>query len=266
MNLLVSRSRALAATQDSVFVLILATPPLFLNVPPPRSMCPLTMTAGRQSRNPPLPPTPEPPAAAVSPSPLPAPDLSFVAFAGTSFRALHPSDWQTASLLMPPPSNRNPVPKQISIISSDASSQSDIGDAETRHPLEAPVHQATASADEPAGAPPFENLDSMESKSIQVMARSLNKGISRAMLAPYLYPKTQTSQYPILHGARTSSLDCSGQTNALPIRPLPHSMSPRKPREEASQFLLPHASQNDKGLPTRTSPEQTRLNLENPTS
>ena len=261
-------------SQDSVFrVDSSPIPPSLPKRPAPSVHAPSSMTtAGRQSSEssslPPRLPNPHPLAQQSHLPSLPAPDLSFVAFAGTSFAEPLPPQRLANCIAADAatPSNRNPVPKQISIISSDASSQSDIGDAETRHPLEAPVHQATAFADESAGAPPFENLDSMESKSIQVMARSLNKGISRAMLAPYLYPKTQTSQYPILHGARTSSLDCSGQTNALSYLTSPpfHVTHGCESLEKKciSSFLLPHASQNDNGSPTRTSPEQTRLDSE----
>lgn len=261
-------------SQDSVFrVDSSPIPPSLPKRPAPSVHAPSSMTtAGRQSSEssslPPRLTNPHPLAQQSHLPSLPAPDLSFVAFAGTSFAETLPPQRLKNCIAADAatPSNRKPVPKQISIISSDASFQSDIGDTETRNPLEAPIQEATVSADESAGALPFENLDSMESKSIQVMARSLNKGISRAMLAPYLYPKTQTSQYPILHGARTSSLDCSGQKNALsyPVSPplhITHGWDSLE-RKCISSLLPPHVSQNDNGSPTRTSPEQTRLDAE----
>ena len=51
----------------------------------------------------------------------------------------------------------------------------------------------------------------------------------------------------------------------FPIRPLPHHVThgcESLEKKCISSFLLPHASQNDNGSPTRTSPEQTRLNPE----
>ena len=266
-------------SQDSVFrVDPSETPPSLPKSPTHSVHAPSSMTtASRQSSESssvtPRLPNPHPRAQQSYLPLLAVPDLSFVAFAGTSFAETLPPQRLANCIAADAatPSDRDPVPKQISIISSDASSPRDIGDTESRHPHEVLFQEVTDSADRSTETLHFEKLDSMESKSIQVTARSLKKGISRAMLAPYLYPKTQTAQYPILHGARTSSMDCNVQKDASSYLDSPpfHVNQVRESPESKciSNFLASHVIQIENGSPTRAFLKQTRLESEkNPQS